>query len=507
MSEINFSPPGTASLSSSAPVTAPHMSLTALQPLETMLAPSQRAQGEVIAQRDLSSGQHLTLRLTLPDGRTAQLQVRAGDSPALPAGSQLQLTAQAGNRLLASLVTTAAPPLQRLDLSQLPAGSLLQARVLSNTPNSVTNLQQIIVQVLSPPLAGRQLVLESAQPLLVGSLLSAQVRDGQTLQFLPLGARLEQLDVLQQLASQHSRQGSLHAVFNALARLEPHNLSPALRQSVEQLHNSLPTLSQLGDSQRLAQAMKNSGLGLEQRLLSGQAGALPQDLKANLLRLVAQLAPALNSLALATTPATAALASSLPSIARSLLGALGQQSGRAPGLSFPLPSRLAAELESEGDVQSLLKLAAAAISRVQTHQLSSLAQTQAGPENSMTTTWQMELPLRDQPTPLQIKIQQEQPDARQGESERDSLWKIDLAFDLSPLGALQVQAQLSQGRLSGQLWATHAQTATLIAQELEHLRERLQAAGLTVGELSCREGVPPQPSVTRIEHRWIDDNA
>src|SRR5690606_19369552 len=141
MSEINFSPPGTASLSSSAPVTAPHMSLTALQPLETMLAPSQRAQGEVIAQRDLSSGQHLTLRLTLPDGRTAQLQVRTGDSPALPAGSQLQLTAQAGNRLLASLVTTAEPPLQRLDLSQLPAGSLLQARVLSNTPNSVTNLQ------------------------------------------------------------------------------------------------------------------------------------------------------------------------------------------------------------------------------------------------------------------------------------------------------------------------------------------------------------------------------
>jgi hypothetical protein len=507
MSEINFSPPSTASLSSSAPVTTLQVRLTALQPLEALLAPGQRAQAEVTAQRDLSTGQQLTLRLTLPDGRTAQLQVRAGDSPAPGVGSQLQLTAQTGNRLLANLITTAERPLQRLDLSQLPAGSLLQARVLSNTPNSVTNLQQIIVQVLSPPLAGRQLVLESAHPLPVGSLFSAQVRDGQTLQFLPLGARLEQLDALQQLASQHARQGSLQAVFNALARLEPPSLPPALRQSIEQLQNSLPTLGQLGDAQRLAQAMKDSGLGLEQRLLSSQAGTLTHDLKANLLRLVAQLAPGLNSLALATTPASAALASSLPSVARSLLGVLGQQNGRAPGLSFPLPSRLAAELESEGDVQSLLKLAAAAISRVQTHQLSSLAQTQGGPDSSLTTTWQMELPLRDQPTPLQLKIQREQPDARPSESDRESLWKIDLAFDLAPLGPLQVQAQLSRGQLSGQLWAAHAQTATLIAQELGQLRERLQAAGLTVGELNCRQGVPPQPSATPVEHRWIDDNA
>ncbi len=482
------------------------MSLTALQPLAPLLAPGEAALAQVARQRVTSTEQHLTLSLTLGDGRTAQLQVRSASHPSLPTNTHLHLTAQADNRLLASFIP-ASRTLQRLDLDQLPVGSLLQARVLSSTPSGVSNQQQIIVQVLTPPLAGRQLLLESAMHLPTGSLLSAQVRDGRTLHFLPLGARLEQLEILQQLASQHARQGPLQPLLNALARLDPQSLTPALRQSIEQLQNSLPSFSQLSDPQRLARAMQNSGLGFEQRLLNAQPGALPLDLKANLLRLVAQIAPSLHSLALATSPAGTALASSLPSMARSLLGALGQQSGRTPALSFPLPSRLAAELADEGDVQNLLKLAAAAISRLQTHQLSSLAQTQSAADGPATTTWQMEIPLRDQSTPLQVKIQQEPQDTQRDESERESVWRIDLAFDLEPLGALQVKAQLSRGQLSGQFWATQARTATLIEQELGHLRERLQGAGLTVGELSCRQGVPPQPSLTRVEHRWIDDNA
>ena len=67
-------------------------------------------------------------------------------------------------------------------------------------------------------------------------------------------------------------------------------------------------------------------------------------------------------------------------------------------------------VEGEADLEALLKLAAAAISRLQTHQLSSLAQSQVGPDGNLLTTWQLELPMRNQQelVPLQVKIQRDE---------------------------------------------------------------------------------------------------
>ncbi|MOA61214.1 Flagellar hook-length control protein FliK [compost metagenome] len=84
---------------------------------------------------------------------------------------------------------------------------------------------------------------------------------------------------------------------------------------------------------------------------------------------------------------------------------------------------------------------------------------------------------------------------------------MELAFDLEPLGPLQVQAQLAMGSLSSQLWAERVGTADLIDRELPNLRERLLAAGLTVGELACRQGRPPQGNRTTLEQRWVDETA
>ncbi|OZB20152.1 MAG: flagellar hook-length control protein FliK, partial [Pseudomonas sp. 34-62-33] len=180
-------------------------------------------------------------------------------------------------------------------------------------------------------------------------------------------------------------------------------------------------------------------------------------------------------------------------------------------LNFPLPSRLLQNMEDgEADLEMLLKLAAAAISRLQTHQLSSLAQTQVDANGNLLTTWQLELPMRHQQDiiPLQIKLQREE---REGNAEKNEpkepVWRIDLAFDLPHLGPLQVRAQLLRGSLSSQLWAERAETTTLINAELGHLRERLLAAGLEVGELTCRQGMPPQGPKTSLEQRWVDETA
>jgi len=165
--------------------------------------------------------------------------------------------------------------------------------------------------------------------------------------------------------------------------------------------------------------------------------------------------------------------------------------------------------DDEADLELLLKLAAAAVSRLQTHQLSSLAQTQTNPDGTQVTTWQIEVPMRDQRDilALQVKFQREEASQHSRSETPDVLWKVELAFDVSPLGPLQVQAQLMRGSLSSQIWAERSRTADLIAAELDHLRQRLVTTGLTVGDLACRQGTPPQGPRTSVEQRFVDETA
>jgi len=166
-------------------------------------------------------------------------------------------------------------------------------------------------------------------------------------------------------------------------------------------------------------------------------------------------------------------------------------------------------MEGEADLETLLKLAAAAVSRLQTHQLSSLAQTQVDANGNLLTTWQLELPMRHQQEviPLQIKLQREDSGKADKPEHKETLWRVELAFELDHLGPLQVRAQLLRGSLSSQLWAERADTTQLINAELGHLRERLQAAVLEVGELACIQGMPPQGPKTSLEQRWVDETA
>ena len=115
---------------------------------------------------------------------------------------------------------------------------------------------------------------------------------------------------------------------------------------------------------------------------------------------------------------------------------------------------------------------------------------------------------------MQIKFQREetpkkqQPQERRDEREpKQQLWRVELAFDMEPLGPMQIQAQLIKGSLSGQLWAERPYTASLIENNLVALRQLLLASGLNVGDLDCHHGKPPQGPQTRLEQRWVDETA
>ncbi|QRY82200.1 flagellar hook-length control protein FliK [Pseudomonas sp. PDNC002] len=531
-SEIGASRPLPPTPSLRSPQNTAELTLKLAQSLGDLLPPGEKANAEVLAVREGQVNFQLLLRLTMASGQ--QALVVAESPQALPKGSTLQLATLTQTNLAATLLNQTTPsaggisqaPLSSLDLDLLPVGTLIQGKVDASQLIAQGKAEQAVYKVLvtlfNTPLAGRQLSIESPNPLPLNSLLSARVQDQQALQFLPLNSRLDQLDLSLQLNAQQSRQGSLDGLFKALRGVgDSQDLSPELRQTVDKLLGALPDVRQLSDAKGVAQAIQHSGAFLEAQLLRG-ADNLPQDLKANLLRLIAQLMPAVQggtaAAVLSNLPGNALagannLAQALPAFVRNALGVIGQAGGRTPPpASFPLPTRLSQELEEEGDLEALLKLAAAAVSRLQTHQLGSLAQSDVLPDGTVINTWQLEIPMRQQHqmVPIQIRIQQEEKDSQGSDREqppRDTLWRVDLAFDLERLGPLQVQATLAHGSIGSQLWAERAATASLIDRELNTLRQRLNDAGLTVGELSCRQGKPPQGARTAVEQRWVDEKA
>lgn len=511
MAEISSARPATPPSAPARPVVAPvDMALKLLQPLDGLLSSGETARAEVVAIREQAQQFQLLLRLTLDNGR--QTSLTASSNKPVDQGSALLVTALSDTRLLAALQPqgkSGGMPLTSIDLQQVPIGTLLQGKVESSQTiaqlKAGQTVQQVILTLLNTPLAGKQLTIETPLQLPPGSLVSAQVQGNQTLSFIPLGNRLDMLEVNHQLSGQSARQGSLEGLFGLMQNMRGGgNLPEGLRGAIERLFAGLPEATQLSTAKGLAQAMSDSGGLLEAKLLAGQTAALTTDLKANLLRLVGQLLPNLPG-ALPTASASAHnVALALPALLREALGHQRQQAA-----SFPLPSRLLNSLDGEADLETLLKLAAAAISRLQTHQLSSLAQTQTTAEGNLLTTWQMEIPMRDQQqmVALQLKVQSEEQPDKERKEQSETLWRVDLAFDLDPLGPLQVQAQLLRGSLSSQFWAERGETAALISHELAHLRERLQASGLEVGELACRQGMPPRGPRTGLEQRWVDETA
>ncbi|MBD1586697.1 flagellar hook-length control protein FliK [Pseudomonas typographi] len=507
--------------------------LKLLQPIGESLQPGQTATAEVLAVKQVLAQNvqsfQLLLALTLGNGKTLTVQVGAGQP--LAQGTQLLVQKLFSEQLMVTSPTgDNRGSLTALDTRQLPIGTLLQGKVLTSiplppqTPGGAVTYRSTVV-LLNTALAGQSLAIDSPQPLRLGSLLSAQVQGSQALRWVQVGNRLDQLAVQQQLSTQQSRQASLPGLLALLQNVQGKpNLPAGVAQSAQALLASLPNVAQMVTPQAVAQALQNSGVFLESSLLTGlhRPELAAPDLKTALLRLVAQVLPNLPA-GQDINPAT--LATWVQAMARNpqsnrLRNALGQAGAAAPAgainADFPLPLRNVDARDDEDALQTLLRLASAVLSRVQSHQLSSLEHSGIQPDGKLLSTWQMEIPLRhfSDIVPLQVRLQsEERPDEapRRDNEGRElpkrKLWRLELAFDLAPLGPLQVQAQLVGEQLSSQLWAENSATAALVQSQLGYLRERLGGAGLTVGDLDCHLGLPARGPRTQLEQRWVDETA
>lgn len=490
-------------------------SLRVLENLPQQLAAGQQIQAQVVAARETAQLFNLLLKMQMPNGQTATLQAQS--SQAMAPGQMLALTAMTAQSFSFAQLETASPvQLTRFDPAQFPAGSQIQARVLDAEP--LPNGQfRISLTLNSGAQAGQHFVVESPRALAVNSLVTAQVNGRFELSLVSPQQGLQRLAVQQELGQQFVRQSSPADVLQQLMRMNGEGTSSSTASSplnaeglklAQQLLSSLPNLSGKADAGQIAELIKNSGILLESRLHSELAQAGQQDLKAQLLRLVAQLLPQqphASPLGVATQAAVGS--QGLPQLLRELGGA--GASVREQALRFPVTSRILEKLDNPNDLGSLLRLAAAAISRLQTHQLSSLAQTYTTPEGTQLTTWQTEIPMRDQDNvvPLQVRFQQEQHSPERDEESRPPVWRLELSFDIEPLGPIHAQINLQEDNLSSRLWAKQENTAELVKEELHILRDKLLAAGLNIRELDCQQGIPPAAPNAMIEQRWIDDLA
>lgn len=480
-------------------------SLRMLDALPQQIAAGQQLQAQVVAAREAAQLFNLLLKMQMPDGQQATVNAQ-GTQPLTP-GQILTLTAISATHFsISGASDPAGGRLTGFNPEQFPPGSQIQARVLQVDPAPPSGFR-ITMTLSSGGHAGQHFVVESPKALAVNSLVSAQVNGRFELALIAPQHSFQQLAVQQELADQFARQGSPSQLLQQLLQGgSPAGLSPEGQKIIQQLLGSLPELGSKPGAGQLAELIKNSGVLLESRLHGEQPSQ--QDIKASLLRLIAQLVPQqphINPLSAASQAAIGSQA--LPQLLRELGGPAA--SIREQALRFPVTSRILEKLDNPNDLGSLLRLAAAAISRLQTHQLASLAQTYTTPEGTQLTTWQTEIPMRDQDhvVPLQVRFQQEQYNPADNQEARPPLWRLELSFEIEPLGPLHVQVNLQEDKLSSRVWAEQENTARLVSDELHVLRDKLLAAGIHINELDCMQGIPPSAPKALLEQRWIDDLA
>lgn len=515
------------------------LALQLLRPIDAQaLPPGQQASAEVIRSTPQDNQFALLLRIARQDGQAA-FEVPVSSRQAVPEGTQLAVQLVNQTRLLAVVQALAGSagepelPITRLDPARFPPDSPLSLRVLSQQPLPETQRFELLARVLQGPASGSTVSLQSARALEPGTLLQARVGDQGELRVTTAAEQQRQLALTLGLRDSLQQQAPAERLLQGLDRMAndpstPQTLLPAIRQVL--MH--APGIAQLSTEAGVAQAIKQSGLFMENNLAMlanalknrSAAQAAPAGESAVQLPPLSKLVPLLAGL---STPPGAeplpgadfkvtlvnlliSLQQHLPPEALKMLSlptSPWQQPMVAKPGGFPLPSRALQALGETTDLGGLLRLAAALLARIQHHQFQSLGQTQSFADGSSQTVWQLDLPMRDGPqqfSHVQVRIQRDDspPTARQPEP--IPRWEVRLAFSLGELGNLQAIARLYKGSVSSEFWAEQPSTVRLLDGELGQLRDRLLAKGLSVGELSCRQGTPPAPRQA-VQQRWIDE--
>lgn len=271
------------------------------------------------------------------------------------------------------------------------------------------------------------------------------------------------------------REGDLRPLLAQLASMatgtQPEALPGSVAAALKQFAARLPLLEMLTTPTGLRRAVSDSGIFLEahlaQALTENKAPAVQNDIKANLLQLVAQLRTLTASAAPATTT-----------------------------------SALNAEPPIDSALPAVLRQADAALARIEQNQLATLS---GSPQTA--TLLAVDLPVRDGPHTgvLELGIEEQEPGAPAGDAVMP--WSVWLHFDFEHLGKVHARVTLRGEEVAATLWAEHEPTAALFQQHLATLEGALRHAGLVPTTVHCQTGTPPRADEPPAPSSLLDERA
>jgi uncharacterized protein (UPF0128 family) len=387
-------------------------------------------------------------------------------------------------------------PTQRLTASiagliqRFHPGQVLEARVLQG-PTGTQTSPNIRVQVGADILdLHAQLPVERGQVLklrvmsiepkleleLIGQQKAAPPKPG------PVETGTERIN--ESLRQFIPRQQGLQYVTSQLQQgLEQKTLPPAIRETLQTLLAAVPDQATLLKPEKIAEAVRNSGVFLEASLAAGKS--IPEsDLKLLLLSLMDRVRSELPPGTQSSTPVPMQSGIHKETPLPFLLSPVTQ-----PRIS---PQAFSVS-KTDGMDQLILRLfgmTESAVSRISLHQIATADAQQQGDAR-----WKMEIPLafpNNEFGVMQLFIEREKPDTKTNKSRpaEEQSWSLAMAVDLPELGPLHVRLRLRGQSLETRILAENAASAQRLNEHLPRLKLQLEEKGLDIAHMDCREGKP-----------------
>jgi|GEM_PF-3107683 len=346
----------------------------------------------------------------------------------------------------------------------------------------------------------------------------------------------------QVLPQQQSTSASLNSLMQLAKQpeaVQKQILNGAQRHTGQLLLQGLPSLKNMALPAVLKNAIANSGVNQESQLhsLIKDAGDKGPSQRINLANQKTQLSRLASQLIgeQSQTTRSPGFDPTTTNLAQLLLSqALNQSNIKAPALDKILDQALEQLLkpalhQAQGQVQSqilnqlsepqllqlrqliqrlLLSQSLGGLAKIQGQQLQGLVEQLATP--SLLNRWYMELPFsfQQQAQAVEIDIQEhrQQKPRAEGEEQVTSLWQVRLSLELDDTGPLHAEIKLVGNRSEISLWFEQPQGLVKAKQQLQQLRQEIEAEGIELSGLQCFAGTPPQ-SGSLLQHHLINTKA
>ena len=145
-------------------------------------------------------------------------------------------------------------------------------------------------------------------------------------------------------------------------------------------------------------------------------------------------------------------------------------------------------------VSEMLREVNTLLSRIETNQLTSLKNDSPNLQQLL-----VELPLQNGASIDSFEVLFESKNTP--EKPKEKIWNITIRFDLEPMGPMFAKVTMQGERISTHFYAEQPDTAKLLAENMEHLKDNLLASGVEIDEIKGSQGNVPNELVKDDDHK------